>query len=115
MPNLRKWVLEDGTELDIISKTDKTLSRESIPGDSKVIGDKFSTLEEKINDIDLKKEVINRPTHFDFPSIGSVDYIYKAYKEKKTYQWNAEELKYELLNEVPQIKLINGGNANGSE
>lgn len=120
MPNLRKYILEDGTELDIVSKVDTTLTQENIPGDAKIIGDKLSELDKKISDISVgsgtEREVINKPTHFDFPSIGSVDFIYKAYNEKKTYQWNAEELKYEPLNEsgtIPEIKIINGGNANG--
>ena len=41
--------------------------------------------------------------------------IYKAYKEKKTYQWNAEELKYESLDVdiLEDISVINGGAANG--
>lgn len=57
--------------------------------------------------------VFNADTHYDFPSIGSVDVIYKAYKEGKTYQWNAEKLTYEPLNDnIIEIKLINGGNAN---
>lgn len=108
------------TEVDIVSKVDTTLTQENIPGDAKVIGDKLSELDKKISDISVgtgaEREVINAPTHYDFPSIGSVDFIYKAYNEKKTYQWNAEQLKYEPLNEggaMPEIKLINGGNANG--
>lgn len=120
MPNLRKYILEDGTELDIVSKVDTSLTQENIPGDAKIIGDKLSVLDKKIDDISTsagaEKAVINKPTHFDFPSVGSVDFIYKAYNEKKTYQWNAEELKYEPLNEggsIPEINLINGGNANG--
>ena len=30
--------------------------------------------------------VINAETHFDFPSVGDVNFIYKAEKEKKIYQ-----------------------------
>lgn len=64
-----------------------------------------------------EKEIVNAATHYDFPSIGNVDYIYKAYAEKKTYQWNDELLKYEPLNEetceVENIAIINGGGANG--
>lgn len=120
MPDLRKYILEDGTELDIVSKVDTTLTQENIPGDAKIIGNRLSELDKKISDIVVgsgaEREVINKPTHFDFPSIGSVDFIYKAYNEKKTYQWNVEELKYEPLNEggaISEITLINGGNANG--
>ena len=61
--------------------------------------------------------VVNADTHYDFPSVGSVDVIYKAYKEKLIYQWNETDLKYEVLGsiqELPEIELINGGNANGT-
>lgn len=60
--------------------------------------------------------VVNANTHYDFPSVGSVNVIYKAYTEKLLYQWNERELKYEVLGaieELPQIDIINGGNSNG--
>lgn len=60
------------------------------------------------------KDVFNAKTHYDFPSIGSIDIIYKAYDERKTYQWNNEKLIYEPLDEniLTEISLINGGKAN---
>lgn len=61
--------------------------------------------------------VVNRPTHYDFPSIGNDNTIYKAETEKKLYQWNTELLKYELLSDSEDtldIEIINGGNANGT-
>ena len=65
------------------------------------------------------KGVFNAETHYDFPSVGSVDIIYKAQAEKLIYQWNPTDLKYEALGstvelEVDDIELINGGNANGN-
>lgn len=65
------------------------------------------------------KSVFNAQTHYDFPSVGSVDMIYKAQTEKLIYQWNPTELKYEPLGsnvevEVDNIELIYGGNANGN-
>lgn len=61
--------------------------------------------------------VYNGKTHYDFPSIGSVNVIYKAEEEKKIYQWNEEKKCYELLCEMQtnldNITLIHGGNANG--
>ena len=61
--------------------------------------------------------VINAPTHYDFPSIGRPDVIYKSENEKQIYQWNTAELKYELLcgtvDPTLDIEIINGGNANG--
>lgn len=116
MPNIRKIKLP-GKTLDIVSKVDTSLTQENIPGDAKTIGDKFAVLDQRITDLQIEdsKDVFNADTHFDFPSIGSVDMIYKAYKEKKTYQWNADELRYEALDEdiLEDISLINGGTANG--
>ena len=65
------------------------------------------------------KGVFNAETHYDFPSVGSVDMIYKAQAEKMLYQWNATELKYEALGapidvDIDNIELIHGGNANGT-
>lgn len=64
------------------------------------------------------KSVFNAETHYDFPSVGSVDMIYKAQAEKLIYQWNPTELKYEALGstvevDIGDIEIINGGNANG--
>ena len=62
--------------------------------------------------------VFNAQTHYDFPSIGKVNTIYKAETEQQIYQWNSTKLTYEPLNvgngSVLDIKLINGGNANGN-
>ena len=65
-----------------------------------------------------EESVINARTHYDFPSIGRPNTIYKAEEEKLVYQWNSTEMKYEMLNtsssgEILDINLINGGNANG--
>ena len=64
------------------------------------------------------KGIVNADTHYDFPSVGKVDVIYKAQSERLIYQWNPTELKYEALGasaevEIHDIELINGGNANG--
>lgn len=61
------------------------------------------------------KSVFNAETHYDFPSVGSVDVIYKAQSEQMIYQWNPTELKYEPLcsAETKEINLINGGSASG--
>ena len=64
-----------------------------------------------------ESSVVNAETHYDFPSIGRDNVIYKAESEKKIYQWNSAELKYEEMCEasgsgdVSDIKLINGGGA----
>lgn len=65
-----------------------------------------------------ESEVFNAQTHYDFPSIGRVNTIYKAESEQQVYQWNSTKLTYEPLNvssgSVLDINLINGGNANGN-
>lgn len=62
--------------------------------------------------------VYNAKTHYDFPSIGSIDTIYKAENERKIYQWNVKELRYDVLSEVEvtiqDLEVIHGGNANGT-
>lgn len=62
--------------------------------------------------------VYNAETHYDFPSIGSVDMIYKAESERKIYQWNSTSLRYEVLSEIEitiqDLEVIHGGNANGT-
>jgi hypothetical protein len=44
--------------------------------------------------------------------------IYKAESERKIYQWNPVELRYEVLSEieitVQDLEVIHGGNANGT-
>ena len=112
--------VEDNVSLAVFSPlyqgllTDKYLG-ENIPADSKTVGNKLADLDAKIADLESTSNVFNANTHFDFPSIGSVNMIYKAYKEKKTYQWNAEELRYEALDVdiLEDISVINGGAANG--
>ena len=119
MPNVRK-IIVDGKALEFVSKTDPTLTQENIPGDAKSIGTMAQEINTKISNLETEislsqQLVVNANTHYDFPSVGSVDVLYKAYKERKTYQWNAENLVYEPLNEDnSEINLINGGNANGA-
>lgn len=62
--------------------------------------------------------VVNAQTHYDFPSLGKENTIYKAEAEKMIYQWNPTTLRYEALNSTESdgsmdIDLINGGNAYG--
>ena len=68
--------------------------------------------------IDAASSVFNAETHYDFPSVGSVNMIYKAESEKKLYQWNPVELKYEPLSsgepgggDLGEITVIHGGSA----
>lgn len=65
-----------------------------------------------------ESNVVNESTHYDFPSIGREDVIYKAESEKLLYQWNSTDLKYEVVGkaegsgDLADIEVINGGNAN---
>ena len=56
-------------------------------------------------------------TFSDLPHIGNINMIYRVIDEKTLYQWNDENSQYESLNnsilDVNEIKIINGGNANG--
>lgn len=62
--------------------------------------------------------VFNANTHYDFPSVGRENVVYKAESEALLYQWNTTELKYEVVGEaeisgdLADITVINGGSAN---
>ena len=69
------------------------------------------------NPISTVASVYNANTHYDFPSVGSVDVIYKAQSEKLLYQWDPDGLKYVVLGssvEISEIECIDGGNAYGN-
>ena len=71
------------------------------------------------NDLAYQDEnsVFNASTHYEFPSIGRANVLYKAESEKKIYQWSTKNLKYEVLEmgeSIQDIQLIHGGNANGT-
>lgn len=64
------------------------------------------------------KEFLSYATFSELPEKGNINILYKVNDEKNLYQWNESELKYELLNSgsgfnPDEIKIINGGNANG--
>jgi hypothetical protein len=61
--------------------------------------------------------VVNADTHYDFPSVGRENVIYKAESERLLYQWNEADLKYEVVGEaeisgdLADINMINGDDA----
>lgn len=64
------------------------------------------------------KEFLSYNTYEDLPIKGNSNILYKVTNEKNLYQWNESELKYETLTSggsfnPDEIKIINGGNANG--
>lgn len=74
-----------------------------------IITETYATKEE----VKESRNVFNAKTHYDFPSLGKVDVIYKAESEKKIYQWNPDKFTYELISELDlnEIKLIDGGDS----
>lgn len=65
------------------------------------------------------EHVVVKQTKDGFPSVGLSDVLYKAEEEKRIYWWNPNSSTYEVLWEdqktegIENIKIINGGNANG--
>ena len=55
--------------------------------------------------------VVEGKTRYDFPSIGKTGVLYKASQEKKIYQWNSADRKYETIGDpdLSNIKVINCG------
>ena len=62
-----------------------------------------------------EKSVYNADTHYDFPSIGDINVVYKAQSENLLYQWDPDGLKYVVLCEstvdIGNVDVIHGGNA----
>lgn len=73
-------------------------------------------------DIDSSKlyaqwPIFNAQTHYDFPSIGYPNVIYKAESEHMLYQWIDSENRYDPLttgSSIDNVTLINGGDAYGN-
>lgn len=65
----------------------------------------------------FEDNVVNAHTHYDFPSVGKENVIYKAESEKLLYQWNTTDLRYEIVGEVEisgdlaAVEVIHGGSA----
>ena len=71
--------------------------------------------------LDIPPSIYDAATHNEFPSVGDPDVIYKASEEKRLYQWNPDELKYEALitsvpfGDISDGTTISGGGANISD
>lgn len=79
----------------------------------------FEKWEQLFNNGEYVQQVYNAQTHFEFPSVGSPNVIYKAEAERKIYQWNQNGLMYETISEspggdLPEFDVIYGGDANGN-
>ena len=106
---------------DYVDSNFQKLTDENLLTENKTIVGAINEILEMIpDDVMTEKQVYNADTHYDFPSIGSVNVIYKAYTERKTDQGNEEKMIYETLDEddinadVSDITLIDGGNADGA-
>ena len=59
--------------------------------------------------------IVNCKTHYDFPTIGNENYIYKAKDESLLYQWDNEKFVYVSLGAAninnENIEFIDGGTA----
>lgn len=72
------------------------------------------------NDLLFQDEqaVVSRPTKLNFPPYGKTNTIYKEEETSKLYQWKPDKNNghYEIIGTegVLDIKIINGGNANGA-
>ena len=60
-------------------------------------------------------KIIHRNTHYEFPAIGNVNFLYIADKENLSYRWDEAETKYYPLTiDYTQTEiLMNGGKASG--
>ena len=60
-------------------------------------------------------KIIHRNTHYEFPTVGNVNFLYIADKENLSYRWDDIEIKYYPLTiDYTQSEIImNGGKANG--
>lgn len=59
-------------------------------------------------------DVIVKTTYLEFPNIGRENNIYIDSTENTTYRWNAIDNKYYIIgSNYRDIKIIDGGNANG--
>lgn len=56
--------------------------------------------------------VIQRDSYLNFPSVGSLEFLYIDISANKTYRWDEVEGKYFVVgSNYGDIKIINGGDA----
>ena len=117
MANLKTNILQAISDFDEIESAIESYGID-VPydTDTKEYGELIRSVYEKGSE--SAKSVFNAETHYDFPSVGSIDVIYKAQSERLIYQWNPDDLKYETIGsvgggDIGNIEIINGGNANG--
>ena len=71
---------------------DLDMMREEFEAAEAERNDQFEAWEETLSNVQaVTKSVVNKPTRYDFPSVGDANVIYKAESERKLYQWNDTE------------------------
>ena len=103
-------------EVQQVIDTDLDTSSKSVVGAINELKEAIEALDVSSGSAEAEVSVFNADTHYDFPSVGSVNVIYKAQSENQLYQWDPDNLKYVSLCDstvdVSGIEVIHGGDAN---
>lgn len=103
-------------EVQQVIDTDLDTSSKSVVGAINELKEAIEALDVSSGSAEAEVSVFNADTHYDFPSVGSVNVIYKAQSENQLYQWDPDNLKYVPLCDstvdVSGIEVIHGGDAN---
>lgn len=103
----------DGRTGDVDLSDKYSLKNKEHSHDNKEVLDKISS--ERVGSWDLKAEISEFASIYDFPTIGEKGVIYiitKGDKANKQYRWDSIDLKYYELspgNDWHDIKIVNGG------
>lgn len=103
----------DGRTGDVDLSDKYSLKNKEHSHDNKEVLDKISS--ERVGSWDLKAEISEFASIYDFPTIGEKGVIYiitKGDKVNKQYRWDSVDLKYYELspgNDWHDIKIVNGG------
>lgn len=103
----------DGRTGDVDLSDKYSLKNKEHSHDNKEVLDKISS--ERVGLWDLKAEISEFASIYDFPTIGEKGVIYiitKGDKANKQYRWDSVDLKYYELspgNDWHDIKIVNGG------
>ena len=101
-PNVNKANTEEVFESEVIESSSGIQNEKTIEEvESKEANEKEDVKKSEVNvSSDFESDYVeNHPLFFGNPSdaIGDVNVIYKAFQEKKLYQWNEELYEYEIL------------------
>lgn len=103
----------DGRTGDVDLSDKYSLKNKEHSHDNKEVLDKISS--ERVGSWDLKAEISEFASIYDFPTVGKKSVIYivtKGDNANKQYRWDSVDLKYYELspgNDWHDIKIVNGG------